>query len=140
MLDSASFIDTRLKGAHTLLHATHEYVKWQAPLDVENMDSEVIYKVSAEALRVTVRLTQVIAWLMLQKAVLEGEITPKEFLSEEFNVLRGKQCRSKGAESDEDLPLRLRELLKESRELYTRVLRLDKVSRAHMISQISHKY
>lgn len=135
MLDSVSFIETRLKGAHTLLHNTHEYVKWQAPLDVEEMDSEVVYKISAEALRVTVRLTQIIAWLMLQKAVLEGELTQKEFLSEEFHVLRGKQCRSRGAELDKDIPPRLRELLKESRELYIRVLRLDKVAREHMKSK-----
>lgn len=132
MLDSASFIEARLKGAHTLLHSTHEYIKWQAPLDVEELDTEIVYKISAEALRVTVRLTQIIAWLMLQKAVLEGEMTQREFLSEEYRVLQGKQCLEEGAEHDDDLPPRLRELLKESRELYERILRLDKIVRINM--------
>lgn len=132
MLDSASFIEARLKGAHTLLHSTHEYIKWQAPLDVEELDTEIVYKISAEALRVTVRLTQIIAWLMLQKAVLEGEMTQREFLSEEYRVLQGKQCLEEGAEHDSHLPPRLRELLKESRELYERILRLDKIVRINM--------
>ncbi len=138
MLDSASFIEARLDGAHSLLHSTHEYIKWQAPLDVEELDSEVVYKISAEALRVTVRMTQIIAWLMLQKAVLEGELTQKEFLSEEYRVLQGLQCTEKGAEEDDDVPPRLRDLLKESRELYTRILRLDKIVRVNMkIKQIN---
>lgn len=132
MVNSLSLIDTRIEGAHDLLHATHEYVKWQAPLDVERMNSEQVLKVSTEALRVTVRLTQIIAWLMLQKAVLEGELSQKEFLSSDCRVLRGKHCRESASENDEDLPLRLRQLLKESRELYLRVVRLDMVAREHL--------
>jgi len=82
MVDSLSFIDLRLKGAHDLLSATHDYIKWQAPLDVKDMDSKQIFKISCEAMRVTVRLTQIIAWHMLQKGIIAGELTQEELLSD----------------------------------------------------------
>ena len=129
MIEPLAFIDTRLQGAHELLHATHDYIKWQAPKEVKKMDTKQAFKVSCEAMRVTVRMTQIIAWLMLQKAVLEGEISRKEVLLEECRVLRGKHCLESNTEKDEELPPRLRELLKESRELYERILRLDKMAR-----------
>ena len=129
MSESSAFINISLKGAHGLLHAAHDYVKWQAPLDIQHMDKEAIFKVSREAMRVTVRVTQIIAWLMLQKAVLEGELSRQEIFSEEFRVLHGRLCVEKGSEMDTNLPPRLRELLKESRELYERIVRLDEISR-----------
>jgi len=123
------FVDEKLEDAHAFLHTTHNYIKWQAPLDVKKMNLQQTYKVSCEAMRITVRLTQVISWFLLQKAVLEGELTREEFLSEDCRVLRGKHCLENESEFDPELPPRLRELLKESRELYLRILRLDTFTR-----------
>lgn len=128
------FVDQTLQGAHTLLKSTHDYIKWQAPLDIENRGHQETFKVSCEAMRITVRVTQIIAWLMLQKAVLEGDLTRDEILSDEFRVLRGQTCLESSSESDPQLPPRLRELLKESREFYFRVLRLDQLSRKRIPS------
>ncbi|HUX78446.1 MAG TPA: DUF1465 family protein [Alphaproteobacteria bacterium] len=138
MIEPLAFIDTRLQGAQKLLHATHDYIKWQAPLDVKRMDQKQAFKVSCEAMRVTVRMTQIIAWLMLQRAVLEGEISRNEVLLEECRVLRGEHCLEDDSEMDEDLPPRLRELLKESRELYVRILRLDENARNQEYAQVDH--
>ena len=129
MLEPLAFINSRLKEAHTLLHATHDYIKWQAPKDVKEMDTKQTFKVSCEAMRVTIRMMQIIAWLMLQKSVLAGEISQKEFLSQECRVLRGGHCLESDSEIEKDIPPRLRELLKESRNLYVRILRLDETSR-----------
>ena len=123
------FINEKLEDAHAFLHTTHNYIKWQAPIDVIEMNSQQTYKVSCEAMRITVRLTQVIAWFLLQKAVLEGELTREEFLSEDCRVLRGKHCLESASEFDPEIPARLRELLKESREIYLRILRLDTFAR-----------
>lgn len=129
MIEPLAFINARLEGAQELLHATHDYIKWQAPLDVKKMDTKQTFKVSCEAMRVTIRITQIIAWLMLHKAVLAGELSRKEVLSDECRVLRGKHCLESEAETDEEIPPRLRELLKESRDLYIHILRLDEISR-----------
>jgi len=128
-IEPVAFVDQTLQGAHMLLKSTHDYIKWQAPLDIENRGYQETFKVSCEAMRITVRVTQIIAWLMLQKAVLEGDLTRDEVLSDEFQVLRGQTCLESSSESDSQLPPRLRELLKESREFYFRILRLDQLSR-----------
>ena len=140
MVESLAFINMRLQGARELLHTTHDYIKWQAPLDIQRMNPQEIYKVSCEAMRVTIRMTQIMAWLLLQKSILSGELSREESLSEEYRVLRGNQCLESASETDEDLPPRLRELLKESRDLYVRILRLDKISRTQNFSvPPSHK-
>ncbi|MBU2092187.1 MAG: DUF1465 family protein, partial [Alphaproteobacteria bacterium] len=43
-------------------------------------------RASSEALRVTSRLTHAMAWVMVQKAVHAGEITPEEASAEEHRL------------------------------------------------------
>src|SRR5471030_2014277 len=110
-----TFLNQTLQSAQDLLHATHEYIKWQAPIDVEEMGPHETFRVSCEAMRVTIRMTQIITWLMLQKAVLTGDVTRKEVLTESYCVLRGNTCLEIDSEDDDSIPPRLRELLIESR-------------------------
>ncbi len=129
MVVPLDYIDLKLQKAHALLQATHDYIKWQAPLDIKRMDSTQAFKVSSEAMRVTIRMTQIIGWLMLQKAVLEEELSRDEVLSEECRVLRGQHCLENTLADDTTLPSRLRELLQESCDFYLQVTRLDTISR-----------
>ncbi|MDI9637217.1 DUF1465 family protein [Kamptonema cortianum] len=125
MSNPITLIDSRIEEAHRLLSATHAYIKWQAPKDMNTMDPHITFILSSEAMRVTVRLTQIIAWLMLQKAILEEELTLEETLSESCRVMQGEECLDQSSEEDKEIPPRLRELLKESRIFYFSILRLD---------------
>jgi regulator of CtrA degradation len=125
MFDSVGFINSKIDEAHRLLGATHDYIKWQAPKDMDTMDPHMTFLLSSEAMRVTVRLTQIIAWLMLQKAILEEELTLEDTLSESCRVMQGEECLDQSSEEDKNIPPRLRELLKESRIFYFSILRLD---------------
>lgn len=122
------FIDIIIKSANELLEKTHGYVKWQAPLDMEYMSINDRAKVSHEVMRVAVRLSKIMGWLMLQKAILEGEILRGDLLPDKFLILQGKTCLENASETDPCLPRSLRELLKESRELYLRTMRLEEGS------------
>jgi regulator of CtrA degradation len=124
-----TFLNQTLSSAQDLLHLTHEYIKWQAPIDVEDLGPHETFRISCEAMRVTIRLTQIITWLTLQKAILSGDVTREEILTEGYQVLRGQTCIESDSEEDIAIPPRLRELLKESRLLYERILRLDDVFR-----------
>ena len=120
MVKPLAFIDSRLESAHLLLQATHDYIKWQAPLDVKRMAPKQTFKVSCEAMRITVRMTQIIAWLMLQKAVLAGELTREKALAEDCQVLRGKQCLESASEMDGRASYRsTRTLKRKPRTLYS---------------------
>lgn len=133
MSSSVTFIDSKIDEAHRLLSATHDYIKWQAPKDMNKMDPHVTFLLSSEAMRVTVRLTQIIAWFMLQKAILEEDLTIEESVSESCRVMQGKECLDQSSEEDEDIPPRLRELLKESRIFYFSILRLDTRARGRSL-------
>jgi regulator of CtrA degradation len=90
-------------------------------------------RASCEALRVTSRLTQVMAWLMIQRAVCDGEITASE-ACEERNRLSGQSvCLDSSASNDLGLPPGLRSLLKRSLHLYQRIARLEEMVIARVL-------
>ncbi len=77
---------------------------------------------SCESLKVTTRLMQVIAWLLTQRAVEAGELSPSQARSQARRL-------GEAAESDpsvlERLPAGAANLVQASQELYARVRRLD---------------
>ena len=90
-------------------------------------------RVSCEALRVTSRLTQVMAWLMLQRAVQDGEITAAE-ACEEHNRLSGQSvCLDESSGQDNEIPDGLRSLLNRSLKLYQRISRLEEMVVARVL-------
>ncbi len=85
---------------------------------------------SCEALRATSRLTQVMAWLMLQRAVMAGEVTQEQAMAED-NLLSGQEVCL--VEKDGlDLPPGLHSLLERSHRLYQRVSRLERMVLARL--------
>lgn len=77
-----------------------------------------------ESMRLTTRLMQLASWLLLQRAVNEGELTRTEALREKAKVDLG---RPEAIDNEEArlLPERLRGLIEETRELQGRIVRLD---------------
>jgi regulator of CtrA degradation len=70
-------------------------------------------------------MTQVMAWLMLQRAVNDGEID-RDQAAEPGNRLGGQDtCLAEPAVDPAYLPARLADLLARSRSLYERIQRLD---------------
>ena len=84
-------------------------------------------RLNCEAMRVTSRLTQVMAWLMVQKAVYAGELTPEQALAEERRLTYGDVCMDRSAEEDTSLPSGFRSLMDRSWQLFARVERLEQL-------------
>ena len=81
----------------------------------------------SETLRLTARLTQIMAWLLAQRAVQSGEISREQALAEPLAAL--DICMEGENREDNGLPPRLSDLLGRSRRLYVRVARLDELAR-----------
>ena len=81
----------------------------------------------SESLRVTTRLTRVMAWLMTERAVQAGEMSQQEALADPDRLAHSAICMEE-AEAGR-VPPRLAELLDRSRRLYVRVARLDDLAR-----------
>ena len=79
---------------------------------------------AAESMRLTTLLMQIASWLLVQRAVSEGEMTPAQALHEKHRV-RLAASEAPKAQSFTLLPVRLQDLVIRARRLHTRILHLD---------------
>ena len=92
--------------------------------------SAVYLDLSLETMRLTSRLTQVVAWMLAQRAVMAGGITAEEANSDKFRLSGQSVCLDHDPAVLDAVPVVLRGLLQRSYDLYCRVERLeDQISR-----------
>lgn len=128
----AAFIDKAYQEASDLLVEARDYVAGLASDPAEQALAPADrLRLTAELSRVTRRLTEAMAWLLVQKAVAAGEISSAEAAETEAAAL------PEGGLGDVDptqdlgnLPFAARGLVDRSRRLYAEVTRLDFVRRA----------
>jgi regulator of CtrA degradation len=80
---------------------------------------------STESMRLTTRLMQVASWLLLQRAVNEGELTSSQAQAERVRVKLSREDYGCAPELFEQLPSTLRNLSRRSRRIQERVMHLD---------------
>jgi len=80
---------------------------------------------ATETMRLTTRLMQVASWLLLRRAVNEGELTQNQALSERHRVKLSRQDLGCPPELFEQLPPSLRSLSRRSLRIQERVIHLD---------------
>jgi regulator of CtrA degradation len=81
---------------------------------------------ASESMRLTTRLMQVASWLLVQRAVREGDMAPAAACEERYRLTAEEVCRGGAGEGVEDLPAGLLMLLDRSERLYERVRHLDR--------------
>jgi regulator of CtrA degradation len=80
---------------------------------------------ASESMRLTTRLMQIASWLLVQRAVSEGEITPAQAQREKDRVRLANQDATASARDFDEMPERFRELVALSLRLHARVVHLD---------------
>jgi regulator of CtrA degradation len=78
-------------------------------------------------MRVTTRLMQAASWLLVQRAVHDGDMEPGDAHNERYRLGSKDICLGGGADGVELLPPMLQDLLTRSDNLYRRIARLDDV-------------
>jgi regulator of CtrA degradation len=76
-------------------------------------------------MRLTTRLMQIASWLLLRRAVNEGELTPAQANSEKHRVRLTRQDLSCGPDILAELPSNFVDLCAQSIRMQARVLHLD---------------
>jgi regulator of CtrA degradation len=76
---------------------------------------------------VTTRLMQAASWLLVQRAVSEGEMRAEDASSDRYRLGSKEICFGGKTEGTEMLPNMLQDLLERSDNLYRRIARLDEV-------------
>ena len=112
-----------------LLLASRDYLASAQPGEAAGLRPIDRLRVNCEAMRLTTRLTQIMAWLLAQRAVFAGEMGRVEAASEEYRLSADAICMADSDAAANVLPARLQDLLEQSRKLYVRVARLDELNR-----------
>jgi regulator of CtrA degradation len=112
-----------LKEAQAYLTASH-------PIGSGSGDPIDTLIVRTEAFRLSSRLMQATAWLLAQRAVHSGELTPETVRDEpRFRLGARKVCRDDSMHCHPAIPGPLADLLERSLSLYVRIERLDEMQR-----------
>ena len=82
---------------------------------------------ATESMRLTTRLMQLASWLLIRRAVSEGELTPEQAVEEQRKIKLPGAGSDQPSKEFEVLPERLRELIQLSLKLQERVIRLDQM-------------
>ena len=124
-VQSVAYFDNTYEEAMTLAREARDYLAFQEKADLAKMGAVGRMAASCESMRLTARMTQVVAWLLVQKAVHAGDLTREQAAEPNYRLSGQEICISDEPLSDEPLPERLCELLDRSLSLYQRVARLD---------------
>ena len=108
-----------------LLVEARNYVENHVPAFRYSQDPPDRVAMTTETMRLTSRLTQVMAWLMAQRAMQLGEIAEAEFVEDKYRLEAHDVCLKRAIEDMDDLPAGLCDLMERSYELYNRIMRLD---------------
>lgn len=125
---SAAF-DTLYRDGMQLVEEVAAYLDGPGRADSRALPREVSLVYATESMRLTTRLMQLASWLLLQRAVKEGEITAEQARSEKHKVsFRPAPPSERGAEFDQ-LPAPMRELISRGDAMYARIAKLEAMDR-----------
>jgi regulator of CtrA degradation len=124
------FIDKMYDDVYAMLLETRSYMAYIAPIIKKNLAAEERLFVTFQSTRLTSRLLEMMAWLMAQKAIHNGELTTDDARAQGFCISNDTVCAYHDDEDAEVLPQGLKSLLTRSAQLYSRIARLDAASMA----------
>jgi len=110
-----------------LVEDTAAYLDGPGREESRLLQREASVAYASESMRLTTRLMQIASWLLLQRAVAEGEITPDQARAEKARVRLNSQETTTTLVEYEALPARLRELIGLATRLHARILHLERL-------------
>ena len=110
-----------------LVEETAAYLDGPGREDARPLARRAALAYAGESMRLTTRLMQIASWLLVQRALAEGEITPAQAVSERNRVRLTRPEAISPAQDVDVLPERLRGLIGLSLRLHARILHLDRL-------------
>jgi regulator of CtrA degradation len=121
---SGTFRDLFREGM-TLVEETASYLDGAGRAESRELDRTVQLAYTTESMRLTTRLMQMASWLLLQRAVNEGELSLDQAGQEKSKVRLDGPMSSIDAPTFEALPDTLRSLVERSNRLQERLRHID---------------
>jgi regulator of CtrA degradation len=131
-VQATAFFGKTYDEAMDLLLEARDYLAHREPVDRTALLPHERLRFCGETMRLTARLTQIMAWLLAQRAVHAGELTQQAALADQSALANLDVCMADELEVAAVMPQRLLSLLERSRRLYVRVARLDDLARRQL--------
>jgi len=125
-IGSALFERTFEEGM-SLVDETAKYLDGPGRQEARDLPRKIAVLYAGESMRVTTRLMQAASWLLVQRAVHDGDMDAEDAAGERYRLGSRDICLGVAGEGSELLPPRLQDLLGRSDNLYRRIARLDEV-------------
>lgn len=109
----------------TLVSRAAAYLDGEGRAEAKRLSRPAAVTYAVESMRLTTRLMQIASWLLLQRAVNEGELSRAEAADEKRRIHLTQQDSLSTREALAGLPERLRELIATSLRLQARIIHLD---------------
>ena len=108
-----------------LVEETAHYLDGDGRAQSRGLSKPVALTYATESMRLTTRLMQVASWLLIQRAIADGEMPASEAYSESGRVPLKPPAMRHERQTDDALPEKLRELMERTDRIYARLYRLD---------------
>jgi regulator of CtrA degradation len=120
----SELFDRTFEEGMDLVEETAAYLDGGGRQDSKLLSRSAALAYASESMRLTTRLMRVASWLLVQRAVREGDMRPEAACDSRYRI----DADDSGGDLDalHDLPLALLELLERSGRLYDRVRHLDR--------------
>lgn len=114
-----------------MVEETAAYLDGPGRHDSKKLGRDDALTYASQSMRLTTRLMQVASWLLVQRALKEGEMSLTEVRAEKYRLVEdikaeGELSFSNIAKNAYALPARLLDMLARSEALYERIVRLDR--------------
>jgi regulator of CtrA degradation len=109
-----------------MVERSASYLDGEGRRDAKGLPAHVAVLYATESMRLTTRLLELASWLLIRRALKEGEITPEEAERKRSRVRLQTLGRPAHTVGFDALPKGLRELIEASFSLHDRIVQLDR--------------
>jgi regulator of CtrA degradation len=124
---------TLYREGMALIEDVAAYLDGDGRVQSRGLPREASFVYATESMRLTTRLMQLASWLLLQRAVNEGELTPENARLEKEKVKFSATPGERGGPGFADLPPRLRDYIAQGDRLVERVQQFDRLERGTVV-------
>jgi regulator of CtrA degradation len=121
----SELFDRTFKDGMGLVEETAAYLDGPGRAASKRLSRAAALAYAGESMRLTTRLMQVASWLLVQRAMRDGEINITEASSDKYRLISREPQAAPGFAGADELPESLKALIIRGGAIYERVKRLD---------------
>ena len=121
--------DALYREGMTLIEDVAAYLDGEGRAESRGLSRDASFVYATESMRLTTRLMQLASWLLLQRAVNEGELSAENARSEKEKVKFSATPSERGGPGYSSLPERLIDYIGRGDRLFERVVQFDRLER-----------